>query len=470
MSPTLFLCGRGGTLDSPSPPLLFEPVHEDSLRELAGGHFSHGVHDLHDSGCTHLKRSVDPVETIAAKQATAPGSPLRLPQFRNLWLGSTVSMLGDQFYLVALPWLVLQLTSSSFALGVIMMTAAVPRALLMLMGGAVSDRFAPRNVMLATTAARTLLVTAVAFLTWTHWINIYYLYCLAFAFGTADAFGFPASQALLPRLVQTGQLTAANSMFSGSMQACNLLGPAPAGFVIKMWGLAAAFFIDAVSFVFAIVPLAQLPKPEPSPDAPPGRPPMLRSIAEGLRYVWRDGALRSLVMLFAGINLWALGPVIVGLPVLARVRFGSSAAFGTIMSCFGGGALAGMILAGAQRTHRRRGLRFLGFVSAEAVGITAIPFIENFAVVAVVLTLIGVAAGLANVSITAWIQGYVDRALIARVMSVLMFAAVGLMPVSLVLAGAVADLHLRAMFVASGALMILTTAAAALHPSTRAID
>jgi hypothetical protein len=89
---------------------------------------------------------------------------------------------------------------------------------------------------------------------------------------------------------------------------------------------------------------------------------------------------------------------------------------------------------------------------------------------AVVLALIGIAAGLANVSITAWIQGYVDRELIARVMSVLMFAAVGLMPVSLVFAGAVADRHLRAMFVASGALIIMTTAAAALHTSMRAID
>ncbi len=129
-----------------------------------------------------------------------------------------------------------------------------------------------------------------------------------------------------------------------------------------------------------------------------------------------------------------------------------------------------MVLAGALRPHRRRGLRFLGFVSAEAVGIAFIPFIENFIVLAALLAFIGVAAGLANVSVTAWIQGYVSRALIARVMSVLMFAAVGLLPVSFVLSGAVADLHLRAMFVAAGILILLTTAAAALNSSTRAID
>ena len=132
--------------------------------------------------------------------------------------------------------------------------------------------------------------------------------------------------------------------------------------------------------------------------------------------------------------------------------------------------MAGMALAGMMRARRRRGLRFLALVAAESVGIAAIAFITQFALVAAVLVAIGVAAGLANVSIMAWIQGYVDRALLARVMSVLMFGAFGLMPVSLVLAGAVADSHLEAMFVCAGGLMLLTTVVAGLSPSTRAID
>ena len=406
----------------------------------------------------------------AATEARSTGSPLRIPHFRNLWLGSAVSLLGDQFYFVALPWLVLQLSGSSLALGTIMMSAAIPRGLLMLMGGAVSDRLAPRNILLVTTVARTLLVTFIAVLTWAHWVEVWQLYFLAFAFGVADAFGLPAGQALLPTLVAPDQLTVANSMFSSSMQASSLLGPAPAGLVIKVWGLATAFFIDAASFLFAIVPLAQLPKPARVHPPSERRPSVLHSIGEGLRYVWHDDALRSLVMLTAGINLWAMGPVLVGLPVLAKARFGSSAAFGTMMSCFGGGALAGMALAGMMRARRRRGLRFLALVAAESIGIAAIAFITQFALVAAVLVAIGVAAGLANVSIMAWIQGYVDRALMARVMSVLMFGAFGLMPVSLVLAGAVADSHLEAMFVCAGGLMLLTTVVAGLSPSTRAID
>ncbi len=398
------------------------------------------------------------------------GSPLRITHFRNLWLGSTVSMIGDQFYMVALPWLVLTLTGSGLALGTMMMAAAVPRAVLMLMGGAVSDRFAPRSVLLITAGARTVLVAFVAVLTWLHVVQLWHLYVLSVLFGTADAFGLPAGQALLPTLVERHQLTTANAMFSGSMQASSLLGPVPAGIVVSAWGVAAAFLADAVSFIFAIVPLAQLPRPKPHPVHAEKRPSVLQSIAEGLQYVWHDPPLRSLVLIVAGLNLWAVGPVMVGMPVLAKFSFGSSAAFGTMMACFGAGALAGMALAGALKPRRRRGYLFLGFVCAESIGIAAMPLIRAFLPLAIDMVLIGACAGIANVSIIAWIQGYVDPALTGRVMSVVMFAAFGLMPISLMLAGLVVDRHVTGMFIGAGALIMLTTFVAGLSPATRHID
>jgi MFS family permease len=206
-------------------------------------------------------------ELGVVEPAPLNGSPLGIRHFRNLWLGSTVSLIGDQFYMVALPWLVLSLTGSGLALGTMMMAAAVPRAVLMLMGGVVSDRFAPRSVLLITAAARTTLVAIVAALTWLHVAQLWHLYVLSVLFGTADAFGLPAGQALLPTLVERDQLTTANAMFSGSMQASSLLGPAPAGIVVSVWGVAAAFLVDAVSFVFAIVPWRACRNPGYAPSA-----------------------------------------------------------------------------------------------------------------------------------------------------------------------------------------------------------
>jgi MFS family permease len=412
----------------------------------------------------------DVITAPALETRAAPRSPLRTPHFRNLWLGSTVSYIGDQFYLVALPWLVLELTGSGLAVGSMLMVAAVPRAVLMLMGGAVTDRSRPRNILLVTTWARTVLVGLVTLLVWLHWVQLWHLYVLSALFGIADAFAIPAGQALLPTLVEREQLTSANALFSGAIQASGLLGPAPAGLVIGAWGIATAFLVDSVSFLFAIVPLTLLPTGLLQGSAAKGRTSMWQSIAHGLRYVWNDAALRSLVLIIAGLNLWAVGPISVGMPVLAKFKFGSSAAFGTMVSCFGAGALAGMTLAGIFRPTRRRGYLFLSFVFVESAGIVAMPFCEQLWVLAILMVLIGICGGIANVSMMAWIQGHIDHELMGRVMSVIMFAAIGLMPVSLALAGLVAERHATAMFAVAGVLMMLTALVAGLSPATRHID
>src|ERR1051326_6139690 len=185
--------------------------------------------------------------------------------FRNLWLGGAVSAFGDQFYLVALPWLVLQLTGSKLAVGTVLMCAAIPRAVLMLGGGAVSDRIAPRRIMLTTASTRTIFVGAVGVLVWLGVIHLWHLYLLAFAFGVADAFGLPAMQAVLPQLVDREQLPAANASFQAVYQTATILGPAPAGILIKALGTAPAFIIDAISFLFVLVPIYGLPRTKPQP-------------------------------------------------------------------------------------------------------------------------------------------------------------------------------------------------------------
>src|SRR5580765_8736171 len=98
------------------------------------------------------------MEKLAAEKAQKPASPLSVRNFRLLWIGEGISLLGDQFYMIALPWLVLQLTGSALALGTIMALASVPRALFMLVGGAFVDRFSPRSVMIASNVARLVLV------------------------------------------------------------------------------------------------------------------------------------------------------------------------------------------------------------------------------------------------------------------------------------------------------------------------
>ena len=147
-----------------------------------------------------------------AASIPAPPHPLRERNFRLLFIGSTISLLGDQFYFVAMPWLILQQTGSAVAMGTIMMAGAVPRTVLMLMGGAVSDRTSPRRIMMITAGTRAILVTVLGGLISLHLLHTWQLYAMAALFGTADAFDAPAGQAFIPFLVKPEQLVAAISV------------------------------------------------------------------------------------------------------------------------------------------------------------------------------------------------------------------------------------------------------------------
>ena len=412
---------------------------------------------------------------IPASQATEkPPHALALPAFRNLWIGSTISLLGDQFYLVALPWLVLQLTNSSLALGTVLMIAAIPRAALMLVGGAITDRFSARGVLLVTAAMRTVLVGAVASLVGFHAIHLWHLYLLTFAFGVADAFSFPAGAALLPSLLEPQQLHAANAFMQSSALATQLVGRAPAGLAIRRWGIAPALFLDAASFLAVIFALLGIPKRVPSEDgtrvAMQRRRGMWRSIAEGLQAVRQDRALLSLMAVSATINICVSGPIGVGLTSVAKFKFGSAAAFGTFLSCFSGGTLAGLMLGGMLKNPRKRGLQFIGMSAFAGLALVAIGWILNFAVIATMLALMGLAVGFVNVQFSTWMQTRVARELLGRVMSVLMFAAVGLIPVSYALSGVVARWSVSALLVGAGALLIVASAGALFAKGAREID
>ena len=390
--------------------------------------------------------------------------------FRNLWIGGGVSALGDQFYLVALPWLVLQLTGSNLAVGTVLMCAAIPRAVLMLGGGAVSDRIPPRRIMLTTASTRTIFVAAVGFLAWFHIIQLWHLYILAFAFGVADAFGLPAFQALLPALVEREQLPAANAGFQSMFQIATMVGPAPAGVVIKAFGIAWAFLIDAISFLFILAPIYALPRTKLTPKLRAEGKHFGHDILDGLHYVWRDPAMRALMILMAGVNLCVAGPIIVGLAALAKFKFGSPTAFGVLISSWSGGALVGSIASGVLKQRTQRGWTMILASAGVALGIAALGTLSNELAMAGVLAVTGLLGGYNNIVLISWFQQRVEQAFMGRVMSVLMFGWVGLMPVSYPVAGALAQWSISGMFLIAGLTAVAITMLCAIGPELRSVQ
>jgi predicted MFS family arabinose efflux permease len=415
--------------------------------------------------------SSEPVTAPDPVPGPAPRTPhpLSVPHFRNLWLGSTISLLGDQFYLVALPWLGLQLTGSSLILGTLLMVAAIPRAVLMLIGGAVIDRFSARRVLMTTAAVRMLLVGGVAVLVWLHLIRLWELYALTFCFGVADAFSFPAGPALMPTLVQPEQLQPANALLQSSAVTTQTLGSFPAGWLISRWGVASALFFDAFSFLGVIAALLRVPDPPKTPAH--ARPSMLHAIAEGLRTVRHDPPLFALMSIFATINLCFSGPIYVGLTSLAQSQFHSAKAFGAWLFFLSGGMLVGILLGGRIKQPRRRGLQFIVMSLLAGLELIGIGLIPKFGAIAAFLALIGLGVGFVNVQFSAWLQLRVERALLGRVMSVLMFAAVGLIPVSQGVAGVVAQWwSVPVLFIGAGALLAVASAIALTGKAARHVD
>jgi len=394
--------------------------------------------------------------------------PLRNANFVLWWLGATTSLLGDQFYLVALPWVVLQLTGSGVAMGTVAMCAGIPRAVLMLMGGAITDRTSPRKILMATASARAVLVAAIGFLLMRNVLHLWHLYALGLAFGVADAFALPSSGPLLRSLVQKEQLPAANSVWQSSALLTGIVGPAPAGMITKALGAAWAFFLDAFSFLFVIAALWKVPDP-PRSSSTAAKPGVWTAIGEGLAYVMKDVPLRSLLLLAAVLNFCLSGPLSVGLAFLAKSRFSSPAAFGGWISSVAAGTLVGMMLAGVFKS-RRRGLLLLGTSTVLGFLTALMGLLAGFWPVALLLLVMGCFSGFINVQIQAWLQQRVERAVLGRVSSVAMLSSFGLMPLSMGAAGIAVEWSARWMFAIAGAAVALVAAFGALQRPLREME
>jgi MFS family permease len=393
---------------------------------------------------------------------------------------------------VALAWLVLQLTGSGLALGTVLTAAAIPRVILMLLGGAIADRIEPKMLIFRSNALRALVVGVVAALIISGRVEVWQLVVMAVVFGAVDAFFYPAVSTFLPLLVPSERLTAANGLFQATSQLIGLVGPAAAGITVALIGTSLAFVLDAASFAIAAIaitlvhgglraaavrPAGAAAEVPGSSDASPGsaasdasapaasdadadaHPSVWHSIREGASYTFRDPALRTLIILAAALNFAFTGPISVGLPWLASNRFDAgSAGFGIMISGFGAGALIGAVLAGSVKPVRHRGAMLLGLAALLGVGLGLIGIAPNVLIVTGLMFAMGVGVGFINVNVITWVQQRTEPAILGRVMSLLMLGSQGMAPLSLVLTGVLIDAQPTFVFVASGVLILVAVA------------
>lgn len=396
--------------------------------------------------------------------------PLTVRDFRLLWLGQGISLFGDQFYLVALPWLTLRLTGSALALGTVLMVAGGARAVFQLLGGALSDRFSPRTLMLVSNIVRAVVTGTITAVVLADATRVWHLYVLSLVFGLVDAFFFPAYMSVVPMLLENEQLSAGNALLRGTGRFTALIGPAAAGVVISSQSLGVAFAIDTATFVAATASVWLMKErklaghageeKETATEEPGGLKGLFKSVSDGLRYVWSHPLIRALLIFIAVIEFSFVGPISVGLAAMAKNRFaaeGGASALGWMLSAFGGGMLVGMLVAGSIKVARQRGKLVIGMTLLAGLGLALLGFATEVVWACIVLAFIGLGGGIANIVILALLQSKADRRMLGRVMGVMMFQISVLEPLSYAVAGVMADANLTVLFVAGGAIALATS-------------
>ena len=399
------------------------------------------------------------------KQRFSIFQPLGSRNFRLLLLGEVIFLLGSQVHFIVLAWLALQLTGSPLALGFVLMTAAIPKAFFMLFGGALSDRFSLKRLMLISNLARAAIAAGIAFLVFNEAIALWHLYLFTLLIGVADALFSPALMTAIPRLLENNRREAGNALVRGAMQASTFIGSAPAGLLIPAIGIAATFGIDALFFLLATITLwlmAEVMSSASTSDDVVSRPAnrftassVLGDIKDGLGYAWRRPAFRALFLTVSVIHLSFIGPFIVGLAALAKSEFaGGATDFGIVRSCFGGGALLGTIIAGSV-VFKHRGLLLSVITASLGASLVLMSLAQDVILASLVAGLIGIGSGFFSVLSFTWLQKITAPHMMGRMMGLNNSSALILAPISFVLTGAIAEVNPSLVFIVAGIPVLL---------------
>ncbi|MFJ9690519.1 MFS transporter [Kitasatospora sp. NPDC101183] len=380
------------------------------------------------------------IPATAADTETA--APLAPPAHRDgnvlRWLAAyTVSLVGDGIYFLALGWSA-QRAGSPAEVGLVMAAGGVPRAVLMLGGGVIADRFDPRRVILGSDALRCALILSVAAAVALTTPALWLLVAVALVFGAVDALFVPAVGALPARVTSPDQLARVTALRSLAMRIGQIAGPPIGGLAMGLGGPSAAFTTAGVLFALSLPLLLTVRiRPLDAPAEAARATGTVRSdLVDGLRYL-RGHRLIGPLMLAGGISELCLnGTLNVGMVLLNAERGWGPSGYGWIIAGFGVGASASAALLALAGWVPRAGLSLsvsLLVASASAAGLGLVPSL--WAAVALAVTA-GLAAGTFGSLSNTLVQTSADPAYLGRVVSVLMLSSLGLAPLAYPVVGA----------------------------------
>lgn len=394
--------------------------------------------------------------------------PLLVSNYRWLWIGESISILGSQLQMLAIPWLVLSLTGSSRMLGGVFMSAALPCVFFSLYGGVLADRFSPRLIMLVANVTRAFLSFGVIVFVLNH-RSMISLYLFVVLIGVCDALFYPAYYAIVPKIMDPDRLSAGMALMQVSNRVAGIVGPSAAGMIIAFGGLAWPFCLNALSFMIAGVFLLLVKMPKPTLSTT--KAPVGRSLAkEGYDYVKRDKALRAMIVAGAILNFAVTGPFFVALPLIATSSPRAAVQLGTMYSCLSGGGLLGSLYAGRRSSFRNRGILAVICMFVVGVALVGVAMSEVVEVRCISIIILSFTTGILNLVVVTWLQARTDSEMQGRVMGFFSLSVQGTLPLSFGIAGLIGQFGATKLLVGSGSVTLIAALCLLGNKNLRSID
>jgi MFS family permease len=364
---------------------------------------------------------------------------LRHRDFRRLWTGQAISLVGDGIYLVAIAWLVYDISNKPGALAIVGFAWTLPQVAGLLLAGVLSDRFERRRLLVIADLIRCAAIGTIAALALAETTELWHVVLLVVVYGLGQALFQPAFTAIVPEVVPREELLQANALRE-LMEPLGMrfLGPALGGALIALFGVGTAFLVDAATFaVSALVVLGIRRRPPPRPE----RGSMWRDLSEGYAYVRAHAWLWGTLVGAALFLLITYGPFEVLLPYIIRNDLdGDAATFGTVLACGGAGSILGALVLSRTGLPRRKVTLMW---SAWTVGIV---LDIGFAIAGAAWQMCAIAFisfGLGTVGMIVWntlMTTLVPPEMLGRVSSFDWFVSIGLTPLSFAITGPIAEL------------------------------
>ncbi|MDR5683408.1 MAG: MFS transporter [Armatimonadota bacterium] len=381
----------------------------------------------------------------------------RHANYRRFWYGMLVSLVGTWMQGTAQSFLVYEMTGSALRTGMVMFAFTLPSLLFSLFGGAIADRYDRRRLLVGTQIAFMTSAAVLATLTLTGVVQVWHILVLAFANGVTMAVDAPARQAMLPTLVGREDLQNAVALNAAVFNGSRIFGPALAGIVYKIGGPGWCFAVNAISYLAVIWPLVRMRLVMASGDAP--SEPMTAQIRDGLAYVRSHAAVRSLLLLLAGVGTFGFAWMVLAPAFTVRVLGMGPVENGYLLTATGVGATAGALTVATLQGLRRPGVFVVTCATLAGGMLVAFSFTRALPVALLALGVVGFFLTAFMSSTNSTIQSLVEDRYRGRVMSLYTLALIGSGPVGSLLAGSVADaLGVPTSLAINGALVVVCAA------------